>query len=108
MLTVALLRCEPATQMMASTVLVLEMKSGKQLQYIDQKIMGQIYYISSDQSSEIVRFENPRSHVIDESLSLYEFSCELKSFGGEAKGCSRLENSSPRLGTCMPTQSSIT
>ena len=40
MLTGALMWCEPATQMMASTVLVFEMKSGKQLQYIDQKRMG--------------------------------------------------------------------
>ena len=58
MLTGALLWCELATQMMAFTVLVFEMKSGKQLRYIDQKRMGQIYYISSDQSSEIVRLEN--------------------------------------------------
>lgn len=108
MLTGTLLWCELATQMMAFTVLVFEMKSGKQLRYIDQKRMGQIYYISSDQSSEIVRFENPRPHVIGESLSLYEFNIELKSFGGEAKGCSRVGNSSLGLGTCMPMQSSTT
>jgi formamidopyrimidine-DNA glycosylase len=48
--------------------------------------MGQIYYISSNQSSEIVRLENPRPHVIDGPLSLDEFNLELKPFGGEAKG----------------------
>ena len=58
MLTGALMWCEPTTRMLASTVLVFDMKSGKQLRYIDHKRMRQVYYISPGQRSEIVRLEN--------------------------------------------------
>jgi formamidopyrimidine-DNA glycosylase len=50
------------------------MKSGKQLRYIDQKRMGQVYYIAPDQRSEIVRLENKGPDVIDEPFSLDEFN----------------------------------
>ncbi len=40
MLTGALMWCEPSVQMMASTVFVFDMESGKQLRYIDQKKIG--------------------------------------------------------------------
>jgi formamidopyrimidine-DNA glycosylase len=86
MLTGALMWCDPATRMMASTVLVFEMKSGKQLRYIDQKRMGRVYYIAPDQRSEIVRLENQGPDVIDEPLSLDEFNLGLKPFRGELKG----------------------
>lgn len=86
MLTGALMWCDPATRMMASTVLVFEMKSGHQLRYIDQKRMGQVYYISPGQRSEIVRLENQGPDVIDEPLNLDEFNLGLKPFRGEVKG----------------------
>jgi len=62
------------------------MKSGMQLRYIDQKRMGQVYYISPGQRSEIVRLENRGPDVIDEPLSLDEFNLGLKPFRGEVKG----------------------
>jgi formamidopyrimidine-DNA glycosylase len=86
MLTGALMWCDPSTQVMASTVLIFDMKSGKQLRYIDQKKMGQVYYLSPDQRSKIVRLENQGPDVIDEPLSFDEFKLGLKPFRGEVKG----------------------
>ncbi|MEE8046877.1 MAG: DNA-formamidopyrimidine glycosylase family protein [Dehalococcoidia bacterium] len=86
MLTGALMWCDPGTRMMASTVFVFDMKSGQQLRYIDQKRMGQVYYLSPHQRSEIVRLENQGPDVIDERLSFDDFKDGLRSFRGEVKG----------------------
>jgi formamidopyrimidine-DNA glycosylase len=86
MLTGALMWCEPSTRMMASTVFVFDMESGKQLRYIDQKKMGQVYYLSPQQRSEIVRLENQGPDVIDERLSFDAFVEGLRPFRGEVKG----------------------
>ena len=47
MLAGALVWCEPSVRLMASTVFVFDIESGKQLRYIDQKKMGQVYYLSA-------------------------------------------------------------
>ncbi len=86
MLTGALMWREPATRVMASTIFIFDMKSGQQLRYIDQKKMGQVYYLSPDQRSEIVRLENQGPDVFDEQLSFDEFLLGLKPFRGEVKG----------------------
>lgn len=86
MLTGGLMWCDAAARITASTILVFEMKSGMHLRYLDQKKMGQVYYLSSDQRSEIVRLENQGPDVIDEQLSLDDFKLGLKPFRGEVKG----------------------
>jgi formamidopyrimidine-DNA glycosylase len=85
-LTGGLMWCEPSTRVMASTILVFEMKSGQQLRYIDQKKMGQVYYLSPRQRSEIVRLENQGPDVIDQRLSFDDFKLDMKPFRGEVKG----------------------
>lgn len=87
MLTGALMWCEPSVRMMASIVFVFDMEPGKQLRYIDQKKMGQVYYLSPEQRSEIVRLENQEPDVIDEHLSFDQFVEGLRPFRGEVKGC---------------------
>jgi formamidopyrimidine-DNA glycosylase len=86
MLAGELVWCEPSVRLMASTVFVFDMESGKQLRYIDQKEMGQMYYLSPEQRSEIVRLENQEPDVIDEHLSFDQFVEGLRPFGGEVKG----------------------
>ena len=86
MLTGGLMWCDPSTRIMATTILIFDMKSGMQLRYIDQKKMGQVYYLSSDQQGEIVRLENQGPDVIDKPLSFGEFKLGLKPFRGEVKG----------------------
>lgn len=86
MLTGGLMWCTPDVRVQASTILVFNMKSGNQLRYIDQKKMGQVYYLKPAQRSEIVRLENQGPDVIDEPLSYGEFTESLKAFRGEVKG----------------------
>jgi formamidopyrimidine-DNA glycosylase len=86
MLTGGLMWCTSDTRVMASTILVFEMESGQQLRYIDQKKMGQVYYIGPSQRGEIVRLENQGPDVIDQPLTLEEFTDGLRSFRGEVKG----------------------
>ena len=71
---------------MASTIFIFDMKSGQQLRYIDQKKMGQVYYLSADQRTDIVRLENQGPDVIDAPLSFEDFELGLKPFRGEVKG----------------------
>jgi len=68
MLTGALMWCEPSLRTMASTVIVFDMESGKQLRYIDQKKIVQVHYLLPEQRVGIVRLENYGSDVIDEHL----------------------------------------
>ncbi|MDA1278445.1 MAG: hypothetical protein O3B95_00165 [Chloroflexi bacterium] len=86
MLTGGLMWSEPSTRVMATTVLIFDMKSGMQLRYIDQKKMGQVHYLAPDQRGDIVRLENQGPDVIDEPLSFEEFKNCLKPFRGEVKG----------------------
>ncbi len=86
MLTGGLMWCDAAARIAASTILIFEMKSGMHLRYLDQKKMGQVYYLSPDQRSEIVRLENQGPDVIDEQLSLDDFKLGMKPFRGEVKG----------------------
>ena len=86
MLTGGLMWCDASTRVAASTVLIFAMKSGMHLRYFDQKQMGQVYYLSASQRSEIIGLENQGPDVIDEPLSLGDFKLGLKPFRGEVKG----------------------
>ena len=86
MLTGGLQHCAPATRVMASTVLILELDDGKQLRYFDQKRMGQIYYAQAEKLAGIVRLEAQGPDVLDVRLGPDEFRDRLKPFRGEIKG----------------------
>ena len=86
MLTGALMWCDPSERMLASKILVFELESGDQLRYLDQKKMGQVYYIEPSQQSEIVRLENQGADVIDEPLNYEQFVEGLRPYRGEIKG----------------------
>ena len=86
MLTGGLQYCAPATRVMASTVLVLDLEDGMQLRYFDQRRMGQIYYTPDDNLAEIVRLEAQGPDVLDVRLGPEEFRERLRPFRGEIKG----------------------
>lgn len=86
MLTGGLQHCAPATRVMASTVLVLDMEDGMQLRYFDQRRMGQIYYAPEENLDEIVRLESQGPDVLDVRLSPEEFRERLRPYRGEIKG----------------------
>lgn len=86
MLTGSLRYCSPSERMEASAVLLFDLEDGMQLRYLDQKRMGQVYYLPSNKLEDIARLENQGPDVIDEPLSLDEFHLGLKKFRGEIKG----------------------
>ena len=86
MLTGGLQYCAPATRVMASTVLVLDLEDGMQLRYFDQRRMGQIYYAPEENLAEIVRLEAQGPDVLDVRLSPEEFTERMKPYRGEIKG----------------------
>ena len=86
MLTGGLQHCAPATRVMASTVLLLDMEDGMQLRYFDQRRMGQIYYAPDEKLADIVRLEAQGPDVLDVRLSPEEFRERLRPYRGEIKG----------------------
>lgn len=86
MLTGALRYCSPEDRMEASAILTFDLDDGAQLRYLDQRRMGQVYYLRPEQRTEIVRLENQGPDVLDEPLSFDDFSSALKPFRGEIKG----------------------
>jgi formamidopyrimidine-DNA glycosylase len=86
MLTGTIRYCEPGDRMEASAILMFDLEDGHQLRYLDQKRMGQVYYLAADRLDEITRLENQGPDVLDEPLSLEEFREGLRKFRGEIKG----------------------
>ncbi len=86
MLTGALRYCEPKARMDATAMLLFDLDDGMQLRYLDDKRMGQVYYVPPERSEEIVRLEDQGPDVIDERLTLGKFKERLKPFTGEIKG----------------------
>jgi formamidopyrimidine-DNA glycosylase len=85
MLTGALQYCEPKARVYKRTCLVLELDSGKELRYLDDRQMGMVYYVDRDQLDGIYRLEKQGVDVLAD-LSFEEFKAGLKKFRGEVKG----------------------
>jgi formamidopyrimidine-DNA glycosylase len=86
MLTGVLRYCSPGDRMEASAIITLDLGDGSQLRYLDQKRMGQVYYLPPKLREQIVRLENQGPDVIDEPLGFEQFIAALKPFRGEVKG----------------------
>jgi formamidopyrimidine-DNA glycosylase len=86
MLTGALRYCEPQARMEASAHLVFDLDDGMQLRYLDEKRMGQVYYLPPHRLGDIVRLDMQGPDVLDEPLDFAAFRRALKPFRGEIKG----------------------
>ena len=86
MLTGGLRHCRPGVRLKASDIILIDLDDGMQLRYFDQKRMGQVYYLPAAMLGEVSRMESQGPDVLDERLSLAEFTERLKPFRGEIKG----------------------
>ena len=86
MLTGELSLVHQSKRALKSTILTVNLASGKQLRYSDTKRMGQVYYVKTDSIGEITRVSDQGADVIDDQLSLSDFKARLKRFRGEVKG----------------------
>ena len=85
MLTGALQYCEPKVRVYKRTSFVLELDSGKELRYLDDRQMGMVYYVDTEQLDGIYRLEKQGVDVLA-GQSFEEFKAGLKKFRGEVKG----------------------
>ena len=85
MLTGALQYCEPQVRVLKKTCFALELSGGTELRYLDDRQMGQVYYVTKDQMAAVPRLEDQGADVLS-GISLEEFRSRLARFHGEIKG----------------------
>lgn len=86
MLSGALQHCPPAERVSARTYLVLTLSDGSHLRYLDDDQMGMVYYLLPEQLSQAARLLEQGPDVLEEPLSLADFTARLKPYRGEIKG----------------------
>ena len=85
MLTGAVQLCSPKDRVFKRTCITLSLSNGWDLRYLDDRQMGIVYYVSTDQLDQVPRLREQGPDVIDE-FSFEEFKQRLRSFHGEIKG----------------------
>lgn len=85
MLTGALQYCEPKATVYKRTSLVMELENGMDLRYLDDRQMGMVYYVNTEQLEDIYRLEKQGVDVLADR-SFDDFKTGLKKFRGEVKG----------------------
>ena len=86
MLTGEIMLVAHGQRVLKSTILTMDLGGVSQIRYVDTKRMGQIYYVASDEVTEIKRIDDQGPDVLDEPLTLVDFRASLKRFRGEVKG----------------------
>ncbi len=86
MLTGRLRLSAPKDRITKTVSLRLSLSNGIDLRYLDDRQMGMLYYTPTDQLTEIPRLEETGPDVLDEPLSLEDFTARLRRFTGEIKG----------------------
>ena len=86
MLSGALQHCAASERVSARTYLVLTLSDGSQVRYLDDDQMGMVYYLHPEQLSLAARLLEQGPDVLDEPLSLADFTARLKPYRGEIKG----------------------
>ena len=85
MLTGAIQYYSPKARAFKRTCIVLSLSNGWDLRYLDERQMGMVYYVRSDQLHQVPRLNEQGPDVLDE-LSFDEFKQRLRAFHGEIKG----------------------
>ena len=85
MLTGAVQHCQPKARVWKKTSFVLGLDDESQLRYLDDRQMGMVYYVDSEQLEGIYRLEKQGVDVLA-ALPFEDFKAGLKKFRGEIKG----------------------
>lgn len=86
MLAGGLRYCPSGERIAASTFVRFGFDDGHELRYFDTKKMGMVYYATSAQTEGVPRVEDQGPDVLDERVSLHDFTARLKPYRGEIKG----------------------
>lgn len=85
-LTGALQLCPSAQRTQKRTCVRFSLSGGGDLRYVDDRMMGQFYYVSSDALGEVPGLTDQGPDVLDDDLGFDDFRERLKRFSGEIKG----------------------
>ena len=85
MLTGALQYCEAAQRVLKRTCVAMSLSNGQHLRYVDERQMGQVYYLGGDQIKDVPRLGDQGPDVLDD-VSFEDFKSRLRPFHGEIKG----------------------
>ena len=85
MLTGALQYCGRQERVYKRTCVVLELSTGWDLRYVDDRQMGMVYYVAEDQLHAVPRINEQGPDVLDE-FSFESFQERLRKSPGEIKG----------------------
>ena len=84
-LTGTLQYCDHTSNVFKRTCVQLALNNGKDIRYLDDKQMGQVYYVTVEQLDEVPGLSEQGPDVLDD-FSFEEFLLRLRRFPGEIKG----------------------
>ena len=85
MLTGAFQYCEPQQRVQKKTCVVVALSGDRDLRYLDDRQMGKVYYLNTEQMSQVPGLLEQGPDVLD-GVSFEEFQERLRRFYGEIKG----------------------
>ena len=85
MLTGGFQYCQAGERVFKRTCLTFSLSDGHELRYLDDRLMGRLYYTTPDRLGDVPGLEEQGPDVLDD-FSFDEFRDRLKSFHGEIKG----------------------
>ena len=85
MLTGTIPVCAKDVRVLKKTCFVLNLPEGQQLRYLDDRQMGKVYYLTTEQMDQVPTLAEQGPDVLD-GISFEEFQTRLKRFRGEIKG----------------------
>ncbi len=86
MLAGAIQLCVPSEKVLKRTCVIMKLDNQQELRYLDDKQMGQVYYVSSDQLAQVPRLGEQGPDVLDDGITFEQFKARLRRYHGEIKG----------------------
>jgi formamidopyrimidine-DNA glycosylase len=76
---------EPKTRRHARTVFILGLDDGRELRYVDQRVMGRVYLVEADQIEAVPQFAEMGPDVLSPALTEEVFRERLRKYTGQIK-----------------------
>ena len=85
MLTGRLQHVEPAKKRAARTCWLFGLSNGRELRYVDQRLMGKTYLVPAAELQTVPQFEEMGPDVLDPEFTEDDFLARLKKYRGQVK-----------------------
>ena len=85
MLTGAFQYCDKGARTLKKTCIAMGLRDGKEMRYLDDRQMGRVYYVRTEQLGDVPRLLDQGPDVLSD-ISYADFSSRLRTFRDEIKG----------------------